>query len=321
MAAVRKYKTGLVPVSWPHPKDPKPPYKGKAWRATIERYKRSVNVPHAAEQEIIISAKSRETAQRALNLIMASHYLLQGDPPLWPIELVAYRDQDLMGLEEIEKRSVKAKFFSTSGLRLACSLAAKASFRRANVYAIHKYNFSISLYSNFNVDLDPFFGARHIPVSPYPSDHITFCHCIISAYSVLEEIGLEIRASHEKPSKIEGEWNPPVKKDLEDRLQRAGINLNETLLWTLRGPKRKIELIRPPRALKKEPWSVGPVRDAEIDVVDAIAYVSLLRSYVASHKTKDVSAVLSPYDITNAQHLARRLLLESMGFWGYYENH
>jgi len=321
MAAVRKYKTGLVPVSRPHPKDPKPPYKGKAWRATIERYKRSVKVPHAAEQEIIISAKSRETAHRTLNLIMASHWLLQGEPLGWPIELVAYRDEDIKDLEETERRSIEAKCFSMGGLRLACSLAAKASFRRANVYAIHKYNFSISLYSNFAVDLDPSFGPPHLPVSPYPSDHIAFCHCIISAYSVLEEIGLEIRASHEKPSKIGGEWNPPVKKDLEDRLQRAGIKLNETLLWTLRGPRRKIELIRPPRALKKEPWSVGPVRDAEIDVVDAVAYVSWLRSYVASHKTKDVSAVLSPYDIANAQHLARRLLLESMGFWSYYENH
>jgi hypothetical protein len=317
MTSVRQYRTGLVAVSRPHPKDPKPPYKGKAWRATIERYKR--DVMHTTGQEIIISAKSPETAQRALNLIMASHYLLEGDPPVWPIELIAYRDQDLVNLEETERHSVTAKFFSTVGLRLACSLAAKASFRRANVYAIFKYHFSVSLYSNFAVDLEPF--SSHISVSPYPSDHIVFCHSIISAYSAIEELGLQVRASSEKPSKIKGEWNPPVKKDLEDRLQRAGIDLNETLLWTLRGPRRRIELIRPPRTLEREPWSIGSVRDAEVSVVDAIADVSWLRSFVASHKIKDVSAVLSPYDVANAQHLARRLILESMGFWGYYEKH
>lgn len=155
-------------------------------------------------------------------------------------------------------------------------------------------------------------------MSKYPQDHITFCHAIISAYSVLEELGLEIRASKDNPSKIGDQWNPKVKSDLEKRLIKSGIDLSDTLLWTMRGPKRKLEKVKGMPVFKKSLWSYGQVRDAEVDLIDAIAYASWLRSYVSSHTVKEITKVVSPYDVINTQHLARRCILEPFGIWHNY---
>ena len=99
-------------------------------------------------------------------------------------------------------------------------------------------------------------------------------------------------------------------------LVRAGINLNETFDWNVRGGKTRIERARPPRKIRKSPWARFGVRDGELDVIDAINQVSWLRSRVSSHRFKAKWVkVLSQYDVANAQLLARRLLLEKLGCW------
>ena len=58
------------------------------------------------------------------------------------------------------------------------------------------------------------------------------------------------------------------------------------------------------------------VRDGQIHITDAIAYASFLRSQIAthSHEDKRFLRVLSVYEVSNTRFLARRLLLESLGF-------
>jgi len=111
---------------------------------------------------------------------------------------------------------LERRCFGTTGIPLACLLAAKASRKRAYVYAITKYMFSISQYSTSVKDLEPF-RSKHIPVSSLPKDHVTFSHAILAAHSAIEDIGLEIRASSKNPSRINGKWNPVVKAELEKR--------------------------------------------------------------------------------------------------------
>lgn len=274
-----------------------------------------------SKAEVIIDSKTQVGAQRALNLILACISLYAGEPviPFLDVEALAYRDEDIKSLPLDEKVQFSRRHW-LSHIPISCVIAAKASHRRKYIYAISKYSFSITNFSLFHVELDPFM-AQHIPVSPYPDDHVRFCYAIVSAYSLLEELGLEIRASQDNPSMIGGKWNPSVKKNLENRLRRAGINLKETLSWTLRGPKKKIELEKSPLLLSKEKWAYGlMVRDASIELLDAIAYASWLRSYVSSHKTKDITTAVSAYDVINVQHLARRLILESLGYWRYQQN-
>ena len=56
----------------------------------------------------------------------------------------------------------------------------------------------------------------------------------------------------------------------------------------------------------------GNVPDGWMDIVDAIACASWLRSKVASHRLGELATSLSPYDVENVQGLATRLLLECL---------
>jgi hypothetical protein len=269
------------------------------------------------ERFLTIFAKSRACAQKALNLIISSIDLYDGQVPwLKGMDFIAYSDTEPKYLDPEEKKRAVEMSASVGGISLACAIAAKASRKEKFVYGIAKYAFSISLFSIPGVDLEP--SARHIPIFRLPDDHIKLSHAIISAYSAIEELGLEIRASSKKPSKIKDQWNPAVKSDLEQRLMKAKININENMLWMRRGTRTKIERKKSPPISTKAPWAGGlQIRDCDINLIEAISLAHWLRSHVASHKTKDLTKVISPYDVINVQHLARRLLLEILGFWKF----
>jgi len=314
MPTFKSFHTGLLIHGDFLRRYPCPPFKGKSWHISFSEYKdkRCLSI----QNEVIIHASNQISAQKTLNLILNSLALYSGEPisPFGYPELHVYCNQETAEEQENDIPEVSTKFFGTSGIPVACLIASKASHRKKYIYAIAKYNFSLSLYSQFGVDLEPW-SAPHLPVSKHPEDHIAFSHAIISAYSVVEEIGLEVRASSKKQSMIKGCWNPKVKFELEQRLQRAGVDLSDKLLWTMSGTKRKLEKKKELQIFDKMRWSSGPVRDATVEVVDAINYASWLRGYVSSHKVKEITEVISPYDIINVQHLARRLILEPFGIW------
>jgi len=299
------------------PYQPEPPFNGVGWKADVALQRRDPPLV-CKGKEIVLYASSWPSAQRALDLIVGCHRLITGDPPVFPIQSIAHNDSEPLWMKPQERKAQVKETWSTAGVPLACAVAAKASRRRQWVYAVAKYKFSLSLYSVYHVDLEPW-RAPHLAVSPFPGDHVMFSHAIISAYSVVEDLKLTLQASSKNPSRINGEWNPVVKKDLEERLTRAGIDLGEPILWTARGPQRKIEKRRALPDGTMAPWSAWIVRDSEIPIIDAIAYAEWLRSGIASHGVKDLTGVLSPYDVINVQHVARRLLLETLGFWVWRE--
>jgi hypothetical protein len=105
---------------------------------------------------------------------------------------------------------------------------------------------------------------------------------------------------------------------LETRLFQGRIDLKELSHWNLRGPRTLIEKQRVPEISEKAKWATYPVRDGKMEVIDAINYVSFLRSKVSAHKAnKKLVRVLSVYDVSNAQMLARRLLMQTLGYWRY----
>jgi len=312
----KNYYTGLI-VDMDEPDQPSPPFKGAGWEVSFVKERH--HPPRMRNGlEVVIHARSWASAQRALNLILSSIILYSGDPPLFDMPFIAHNSEEPKFHNPLFRRGISEMSMNTPGIPLACAIAAKASRRQKWVYALAKYKFSISLYGVFLIDLEPS-HAPHLSVSSFPDDHVMFSYAIVSAYSVVEDLGLEIRASQKKPSRINGKWNPPVKEDLEKRLEKAGIDINETILWTVPGPKRKTEKRREIPVFNKAPWARGPIRDSEIALVDAIAYSDWLRDCVASHGFKDLTKILSPYDVVNVQHLARRLLLEVLGFWRYHE--
>ena len=62
------------------------------------------------------------------------------------------------------------------------------------------------------------------------------------------------------------------------------------------------------------PWGNMHIRDGEVEIIDAIAYASWLRSKISAHGVNELTPKLSPYDVINVQNIVRRLLLERLGF-------
>lgn len=312
----KRFWTGMLTFC-DEPDQPSPPFKGAGWEAVLAPQRKVPPTVHNG-QEVVLLAASWATAQRALYLIHGCHTLALGDPDVFDIHFIANSDDEPDWMDEDERKGLLTKTCATSDFPLACAIGAKVSRRRRWVYAVAKYKFSLSLYSVHHVDYEPW-KSPHLAMSSFPSDHVMFAHAIIAAYSVIEDLGLTVRASLKNPSQIDGKWNPKVKEDLERRLSESGVDVSGTILWIARGGKRRIESHRPLPAGSKAPWSAWIVRDTEIPIVDAIAYSGWLRSRVASHGVNNLTPALSPYDVINVQHVARRLLLESLGFWRWQQ--
>lgn len=309
-----KYYTGLVWAACVGESCDTSPLEGRGWRACFEKpCKLRDGCPSSQDREVILYASSREAAQRALNLIDNCAQLIFGDPHIFPLQLIAFNVEQIKSESEEERKHIIHRMKSNTVVGEACRLAAKLSQRRERVCALSKYCFSMNLYSVCSMDLQG--DEPHYRVSCYPDDHVVMSHCIISAYSTIEEIGLELRASRDNPSFIKNKWNPVVLTELESRLRTAGIDLSDLFPWLLRVTRRKIEMKKSLPITRPAPWAYGRVRDHLVGITDAISYASWLRSYVSSHTTKESTRRLSAYDVANVQHLARRLLLESNGFW------
>ncbi len=196
-----------------------------------------------------------------------------------------------------------------------CKVAAKASFRRKFTIALHKFFISSVLHSNHSVDLKP--SEPNIAPSMFESDYLRYAYSILVSYSIVEELGLGVKASEKNPSHINGEWNPAVREDLETRLSTAGIDISQPILWSIRGGRTTLERKRKLKIKNKAKWAYGSVRDCEVNIIDAINDTNWVRSKIAAHNILEnykSARNLSVYDVNNAQNLAQRLILGSMGF-------
>jgi hypothetical protein len=270
-------------------------------------------------REIVIDAATEEAAFRGYDLLWGAFSVVQGGE--------FYKDLQEIGSSMFEDKVLKItpnplgrSLLQTNGIGQAAELASKASWRRSMSYAIAKFHFCTSLCSVHLVDLDPYHATEVFPKLKRPIHQVQAAAAIVQAYGVIEELGLEIRASGNRPSSLpDGTWNPVVREDLETRLVKEGIDINEQINWNIRGNKTKLETAKPKQihhTSRKSRWAYWAVRDRMVDIVDAIAHLSWLRSHVSSHRLKAAKAkVLSLYDVTNGQFLARQLILESMGLW------
>ena len=205
--------------------------------------------------------------------------------------------------------------YCTTGYLRACELAATASRRRDLNYALALLGLSQSLAATHVIDLDPSHWYHGAAVSPFPTDHVRLAYSIVAAYAVLEQLGIEVRATTNRPSRHGATWDPKVRVDLAKRLAARGVDVSEPAIWVTRGTPRRVNRSGKTKPLGRAPWAGGRIRDAEIDLLDAIADLSWLRSKVASHRLDESAESLTPYDVENAQYLARRLFASAAGWW------
>lgn len=318
----RLFLTGLLVMD--RPEDyPAPPWNGAGWNARLRAHRRGYTVQMVATagnrnqraKEVAIVARDPVTAQQALNSIWAALHLLNGPEfsecsRILPARPIASDEIDPDDLTLLKKQEM-----STTGIGLACFLAARASHDVALGYALELFQFSQRIHSTHIMDMEPHHSPI-VPPSPHKEDHIRLAYAIISAYAAIETLELELRASEKNPSRLaNGDWNPSVRADLETRLLKSHVDMTEPALWELRG-QSGLEHARPLTGVTgKAPWADGEVRDTQIELVDAIARASWLRSKVSSHKMPPLAAELTIYDVSNVQYVARRLLLSVLGHW------
>lgn len=306
---------------------PQPPYKGKHW--TIDFAPLPAGLPSHGSTNIdgivypvkavMIEAASQEAAQAVADLLSASICLSTGQPFAleWGrFEVVAVSEGDLIRAEDSGDRYGGPMYFFKMGLPRDCLIARQCSFRRDLQYAIFKYSLSHEVFSTSASELDPSHWMPCQAVLGTPEHHVRCSAALTVAYSVLEELSLEVRASRKRPSFVNGKWNLEVKQELENRLRGKGIDCSQQVVWVLRGTPTRIERTRHTAIGQRASWAGYEIRDRMIPIVDALAYASWLRNKVSAHRLRKLSRSLTYYDVHNVQSLARRLLLQMLGYWG-----
>lgn len=311
-----RFQTGFFPFS--HELDSEEIIRGKGWAVSFEDVATSLPCPSRDNYQAILHANTLETASNAFNLIGAAITLRNDGFPTETSRFPLPEDEMLLekvihkyGLESYTQ-SAYGRGFIPEGIRIAARASKSIDFQ----YALLKYRMGSFTHSLHSIEIDPSYATEHWGKVAFRDVHIILASSIVTFYSVIEQLNLEIKASASRPSRIKGKWNPPVFMDITQRLVLAGVDVNRPSIWVQRGKTTTVESVALKNThLTKTPWSRGAyVRDKFIDVRDAILAASNLRSKVSSHRLDPKKVgVLTSYDAENIRILARRLLLTSLG--------
>lgn len=202
-----------------------------------------------ADAEISIRAKDRTVAQYALKLIllgellatreqvdMEGHYVVPPDSSEpWP------EDHPAIGARRVEYRM-------SSGLTNAALIGARLSQRNKWQSAAWKYFYACKQCPISWRDTHPHY-SDYRPISGNPEEFVLYANSIVSAYSVIEDLGLELRADKKNPSLLPGGVkNPKPLHDLEKRLRVTGVDPNWEVPWQLRTPHSRLTKTEKSRA-------------------------------------------------------------------------
>jgi len=340
----RPYLVGLVSINRPG-EYPPPPYLGRGWNIdavthsyteTLDRRgqrKSSHNeleygqsyASNLARTErvddrtirlytqpiIVVWAPNRIIAQGVANLIAAASSVLNGYLFLEDILAIPKKADDREDLDELTYISRRNNCFAAPGFAQAAALAAKCSRRARLTYALIKLWSSFRSCSRDWMDFHPDYGQA-FGVTRSPVDHIIFSQAIVSAYSAIEEPGLSVGTGIQAYDA--GRFLPEVQKNLDIRLKAAGIDPSHSFIWTVRGTKTRLEKNLPMPRSTKTSWTKNTIRDRYISLAEAIARARWLRSKASAHESSNLTRSLTWVDVHNVQMIARRLLLELLGF-------
>lgn len=272
------------------------------------------NGAHAGS-ELILKAKSRAIAQNAMNLILLGS--LVRDPEV----LCSGHDMDRRvypaDKSESEPEDVALPPFHSIGFGLTVSalIAARLSQRKRWQTAAWRFYYSNKQHYSCWKHTHPGY-SDYKPVSKDPRDFIPYANAIHLAYSVLEDLGLQVKASDKKPSMINGAKNPDVWNELRNRLVASRVDPDWEVVWKGRAPMTLIAKARQPDGNPAEwagQWAGNNVKDKMVSTLDAIFQLSFLRSKAGAHGSLPFSSSLTIYDVENAQRLAWCVLMQTIG--------
>ena len=273
-------------------------------------------------QLMVVDAKS-DKANNVVQLIRAADVVLEGFPEEETQSVGAFEIPD----DTLERNTVFKNLFQKSGFfeqfsykperPVSVSIAASAWLSPSIIYAVHKLAFSYRTESITPWSTHPRVGQVFDKHSSLFASHVRTSAAINLAFSAIEELGLAISSSKEKPRWLDKktfEWNPDVFNEISSRLKEIGIGSNQTIDWIARGENTEVE-IQPKRFQKSSHSDAQNVRDIKLSLPDAIHACSYLRNYMTAHAFGEDAVRLGPYEVYNVQQVARRLVLSKCGLW------
>ncbi len=274
--------------------------------------------------EFIINADSFEIAQNVLFNVLCSAAVINGtvtwsNDAHYPHEFKTI--EKVKGIDLINKPVNGFSDYSIPSYFYLSVLASK-DYKLAN--SIVKYQLSTEIYSQHYMDLHEVIDWK---TTNFNFIQMRFAFAIITAYSVIEELGLNVNVDVSKNRRSildNNEWNPEVHDDLVNRLKLSNIKIENDISWRIRGDETEIEKKRPIKTTRETEWADPSdyedsffikIKDGYVYLPDAINYISYLRSSISSHSVGERIMNLSVFDVANAQFLARRLILEKTRMW------
>lgn len=291
--------------------------------ATEERLAQFEGLGYRRCHEILIRARDSSVAENVASLIRVGTLLAYPDTTRAPAHEATSEVTDKLRPEFLRGDPFTHWFSLQQDALYGCRVAERAWGDQSLMYAIEKYRLSLRLDSFTPHSAAPRHGQVFATQYPELSYHVNAGFAVVAAFSVVEELGLEIRSSQKKPrwtDKEQGIWNPVVREEAESRLSERGVDLSETVWWLYRGDPSPLEQGIVPQLGAKTDYADGEVvRDREIEVVDALHKASYIRNFVVAHKFSELAQHLGPYDVHNVQLLARRLILSCLGLYKQFE--
>jgi hypothetical protein len=285
---------------------------------------RRVPPGHQLSHHVLIRAEDVAVADNVQSLVYGGILLGYPDLNLAPEPTTPYPAADVP-LEIISQDPFRASFQAYEGVKFGCQVASLAWSDRSLIYAVEKYKRSLKLDSFTPHSAHPLHGQVFATEHPDFAYHVSAAFAIVVAYSVIEELGLEVRSSSRRPRFVGSDkdtWSPDVREDLHQRLCRAHMRADLTFRWTLRGAPTVVEqAMKPKFGTASSSYGRIDVRDREMELVDAIHQVSWLRNYVTAHRFSELVRAISPYDVHNCQKVARRLILGALNLWSGSDDH
>jgi hypothetical protein len=282
-------------------------------------YSDFISEAHIPQNELLIECENEDQAEDIISLIQGGMLLAFPEPSIIN-NLGFISDYSEVSNDRYVEQECGYFFKRLSDVGFGCEVANLAYKKTEICYSIEKYKISLGLKSFSPHSIDPIYGQifdHHFTMHNF---HANAAFAIISGFSVIEELDLDIRSSNKKHRFINnetGEWNPLVLSDIVERLEKSGISDKMTFDWVYRGNPTRVENELKPFFGFDSEWTIygEDVRDKTLTFPEAIHNASYLRNYFAAHKFNELTQFISPYDVFNVQSLARELILNKLGLW------
>lgn len=268
--------------------------------------------------KLLVLEEDESNTTNFIQLVCASNVVLEGFPDRGTPATCGFQ----MDNNPEERETLFENVFRSDGffqrfiwretLPSAVALAAHAWADRKLIYAIHKLAQSYETESVTPHSMHPRYGQTFEKHTDEFASHVGSSIAINLAYSAIEELGLTVQASREKPRFLPGSksvWNPEVLNPFLERLGQSNIEHDASIDWITRGAPSELQAFS--GIGEATEFSDGDkIRDSKVSLPYAIQFCEYLRNQLTAHSFKEGTEFLGPYEVYNCQNVARFLLLK-----------